>query len=283
MSLWSLHQEQTAPLAGKGGAEEMEALQTCGGWGLWASQGNNNSHFSSFSPGCLEGLRKFIKIYTKPDSKNKAMHPPAQQSRSWGEKINGPLPLSPTLQTISSDTRSKEVRGYGKAKDGPREEMREKTKMGVSLGICSGCGQRRVSIDSTFLHLPYLTPHPLFLASLLVLSLYFTEEKISIWELSFIFVDQACQIFETCIWILWLSSYQAHQGSGHLSFWKLMARILVSQHHQFLPLPVIITPTHKMLLGSLFENSDWKFSLSFRSPSAPQPGHLKMETLLPLM
>lgn len=64
-------------MASEGGTIETRKLQTCDGWGWWAIQGNNNSHFSSLSPGCLEGLREFIKIYTEPDSENKAMSPPA--------------------------------------------------------------------------------------------------------------------------------------------------------------------------------------------------------------
>ena len=103
-------EERAWSLAGKS--------ETRGGSGSWAKQGNNNSNFSSSSPWCLEAIGEFNKIYIKPNSENKATHPPALSKQGLRENDNKRFPsLPPTLQTIISDTENKEVRGYGKGKE----------------------------------------------------------------------------------------------------------------------------------------------------------------------
>lgn len=92
--------------------------ETRGGSGSWAKQGNNNSHFSSSSPWCLEAIGEFNKIYIKLNSENKATHPLTLTKQGLRENDNKRFPsLPPTLQTIGSDTENKEVRGYGKGKE----------------------------------------------------------------------------------------------------------------------------------------------------------------------
>lgn len=69
------------------------------GSGSWAKEGNNNSHFSFSSPWCLEDFGEFNKIYIKPNSENKATHPPASTKQGLRENNNKRLPSFATNVT----------------------------------------------------------------------------------------------------------------------------------------------------------------------------------------
>lgn len=66
---------------------------------IWAKEGNNNSHFSFSSPWCLEDFGEFNKIYKKPNSENKATHPPGSTKQGLRENNNKRLPSFATNVT----------------------------------------------------------------------------------------------------------------------------------------------------------------------------------------
>lgn len=104
--------------------------ETCGGSGSWAEEGNNNSHFSFSSPWCLEDLGEFNKTYTKPNSENKATHPPASTKQGLRENNNKRFPSFATNSykpsAVTLETKKSEVMGRGKGER--REENQEENE-----------------------------------------------------------------------------------------------------------------------------------------------------------